>query len=69
MEKQKKYKIYRMIMIVALTAFITFMITSISLYTYFTKNPLSISLNTSGSNKLAVTLEKYKEIINKYYLG
>ena len=69
MEKQKKYKIYRMIMIIALTIFITFMVTSISLYTYFTKNPLAISSSSSDSTKLATKLEKYKEIINKYYLG
>ncbi len=69
MEKQKKYKIYRMIMIIALTIFITFMVTSISLYTYFTKNPLAISSSSSESTKLATKLEKYKEIINKYYLG
>lgn len=69
MEKQKKYKIYRMIMIIALTIFITFMVTSISLYTYFTKNPLAISSSSSDSTKLAAKLEKYKEIINKYYLG
>lgn len=69
MEKQKKYKIYRMIMIIVLTIFITFMVTSISLYTYFTKNPLAISSSSSESTKLATKLEKYKEIINKYYLG
>lgn len=69
MEKQKKYKIYRMIMIITLTIFITFMVTSISLYTYFTKNPLAISSSSSESTKLATKLEKYKEIINKYYLG
>ena len=31
-------RIYKTLMIIVLTAFITFMITSLSLYTYFTKN-------------------------------
>ena len=69
MEKNKKYKIYKMIMIIALTIFITFMITSISLYTYFIKNPLEISSNSSSSTKLVSEINKYKEIIDKYYLG
>ena len=59
MEKNKKYKIYKMIMIIALTIFITFMITSISLYTYFIKNPLEISSNSSSSTKLVSEINKY----------
>lgn len=73
MEKENKYKIYRMIMIVAIAIFITFLITSLSLYTYFVKNPLVISSRnlSSGSNTsdIAKSLSKYKEIIDKYYLG
>ena len=68
MEKEKKYKIYKIIMIVAIAMFLTFMITSISLYTYFINNPISISSDLK-SNNLSRTLEKYKEIIDKYYLG
>ena len=70
MEKERKYKIYKWIMIIALTIFITFMITSISLYTYFLNNPISTNLSTTSSNKkIAENLEKYREIIDKYYLG
>ena len=32
-------------MIVAIAMFLTFMVTSISLYTYFTKNPIVITSN------------------------
>ena len=32
-------RIYKILMIIILTSFITFMVTSIALYTYFTKNP------------------------------
>ncbi|MBQ2937969.1 MAG: S41 family peptidase [Clostridia bacterium] len=69
MEKSKRFKIYKMIMIIALTIFITFMITSISLYTYFVKNPSSISSSNTETTNIDSTLKKYKEIIDKYYLG
>lgn len=70
MEQERKYKIYKWIMIIALTIFITFMITSISLYTYFLNNPINANVSaTSTSKKIAGNLEKYREIIDKYYLG
>lgn len=69
MEKEKKYKIYKTIMLIAIAIFITFMVTSISLYTYFTKNPITISLGNKDTNKISNKLEQYREIIDKYYLG
>lgn len=68
MEKGKKSKFYRIIMVVVLTAFVTFMITSISLYTYFIKNPIAVASSTT-SKSISNKLEKYREIIDKYYLG
>lgn len=70
MEKGKKYKIYKTIMMIAITIFITFMVTSISLYTYYTKNPISITSNSKSTDKdISSKIEKYREIIDKYYLG
>ncbi len=69
MEKEKKNRIYKIIMIVAIAMFLTFMITSISLYTYFVKNPLSISLKNTNSSNIANALIKYRDIIDRYYLG
>ena len=70
MDKERKNKIYKIIMIVAIAVSITFMVTSISLYTYFVNNPISITSKSSSSSKdIAGTLQKYKEIIDKYYLG
>lgn len=70
MDKERKNKLYKIIMIVAIAVFITFMVTSISLYTYFVNNPISITSKSSSSSKdIAGTLQKYKEIIDKYYLG
>lgn len=69
MEEERKYKIYKIVMIIAITMFITFMVTSISLYTYFTNNPLVITSDNSNSTEIAKSLERYREIIQKYYLG
>ena len=70
MEKEKKYRIYKTIMMIAIAIFITFMITSISLYTYFSNNPTTISLNSKDtSENITKKLEQYKKIIDKYYLG
>lgn len=71
MDKERKNKIYKMIMIVTIAVFVTFMITSISLYAYFVNNPISMTSKSSSSSSrdIASTLLKYKEIIDKYYLG
>lgn len=68
MEKEKKNKVYKIVMLVILSVFITFMITSISLYTYFTKNPISVSAK-SNSKDISNKLNQYRKIIDKYYLG
>ena len=68
MEKEKKFKVYKIVMLVILSVFITFMITSISLYTYFTKNPISLSAKTNNKD-ISKKLNQYREIIDKYYLG
>lgn len=68
MEKEKKIKVYKILMLVVLSVFITFMITSISLYTYFTKNPISVSAK-SNSKDISNKLNQYRKIIDKYYLG
>ena len=66
MEKDKKYRIYKTIMMLAIVIFITFMVTSISLYTYFTKNPIILVSNTkSTQNDIANKLENYRQIIEK----
>ena len=71
MEEKEKYSIYRTIMIVVLTAFITFMITTLVGYNYVTKGEGADLLirETSSEQDLATQLEKYRSIINQYYLG
>ena len=65
-------KIYKVVMLVLLTAFITFMITSLSLYTYFTKNPpytlITGDSSSAENSDLDTYLKKIKSVIDKNYL-
>ena len=65
-------RIYRVIMIIILTAFITFMVTSIALYTYFTKNPAYTLITGDNTYLENSSLETYlntiKTAIDKNYL-
>ena len=73
MEKeQKRFKVYRIIMLVVLTSFITFMITSIGLYSYFSNDTdaqRNLIINSNTSSDLDNDIAKFKAIIDKYYLG
>lgn len=71
MEEKKRFKTYKIVMLVILVAFITFLLTTIGMYQYFTKSGFGKSLITSSStnNEIAYTLNKYRKIIDKYYLG
>ena len=71
MEEKKRFKVYRIIMLIALVAFITFMITSIGMYQYFTSdsNKENFLITSSKNNSISDELNKYKSIIDKYYLG
>lgn len=71
-QKKKRTTTYKIIMLVVLVAFITFLITSLVMYQYFSngKGMSNFSMfATSNENDIANTLEKYKRIIDKYYLG
>ena len=73
MEKERNTsKIYKIVMLVVITAFITFMVTSLSLYTYFTKNDKGIVVvesNSKQASELEGKLSKFKAMIDKYFLG
>ena len=74
MEKNKTQKIYKIIMLVILTAFITFIITSLAMYTYFTNNTGYALINNATSNTDLSTdgvpsyLKKIRSAIDKYFL-
>lgn len=70
MEEKKRFKVYKIIMLVILVAFITFLCTSIGMYQYFTNSTNNYALlSYSSDSDIATTLNKYKSIIDKYYLG
>ena len=62
-------RIYKTLMIIVLTAFITFMITSLSLATYYSKNPPVVSDSETGEiSTTSGIFGKVRSVINKYYL-
>ena len=72
--KIKGQKIYRIIMIVILTAVITFMLTTIVMYNkfnnlYATNSNSSNSENNSNEFSLVQTLQTFKTMINQLYIG
>ena len=58
-------------MLVVLVAFITFLVTSIVMYQYFTNDSFGKSIveKSEQTSDIAETLEDYRKIIDKYYLG
>ena len=66
---KKAYKVYKTIMIILLTAFITFMITTTGMFTYLQHGGKLAMLNTEKQDEIGRELEKYKLMIDKYYLG
>ena len=72
MEEKKRFKVYKIVMLVVLVAFITFLCTSIGMYQYFVKNKTmnnAMFITSSSNSDIGATLNKYKSIIDKYYLG
>lgn len=60
-------RIYKVIMLVLLTAFITFMVTSLSMYTYFKNNPI-LKFEESEKSDIDTYLSKIKKAIDKNFL-
>ena len=72
-EKENKLQsIYKVIMLITLTAFLTFLATTIGIYEYLEQgnNDRFIVLNSNTQNsKIDTSLNTIKAIIDKYYLG
>lgn len=71
MEEKKRFKVYKIIMLVVLVAFVTFLCTSVGMYQYFVNGEnidSKIASNTASSD-IASTLNRYKSIVDKYFLG
>lgn len=76
MEDNKNNTMYRAIMLVIITAIVTFMVTSIGMYKYFIKTDdgnikilsKKIELSNEG-NTIANKIELIKKYLQKYYIG
>lgn len=66
-ENIKHEKIYKKIMLIAITAFITFIITTFAIYTYLVNNPEELAVDL-GSSSTTTYLKKIRKAIDKYYL-
>ena len=67
MEEKKRFKTYKIVMLVVLVAFITFLLTSIGMYQYFSQEEKVTII--SGKDELTNTLKKYKSLVDKNFLG
>ena len=72
-EKIGKGKIYKIFMLIILVSFITFLITTISLYNYFIKSDNAkkymITTSSKEGDEISQKISQYKSVIEKYYLG
>lgn len=62
MESRKKDKVYKIIMLILITATITFMVTSIGMYNYFVRM-------SDDTEAIAKKLEIVKKELEEYYIG
>ncbi len=69
MEEEKKQKIYKIIMLIFVTALVTCLLTTVVVYKYAT-NGKKIQYISSGENtNLSTEISRFKKIIDEYYLG
>ena len=71
MEEKRRFKVYKIIMLVILVAFITFLVTSIGMYQYLSSNGIGnkIVVTSGESGEITSEISKYKSLIDKYFLG
>lgn len=70
MKTQNTQRIFKIIMLVILTAVLTFMITTIAMYNVLGENKVKYIITSSNdSSSIGKKLESYKEFIEEKYLG
>ena len=69
MEENKKQKIYKIIMLIFVTALVTALITSVIVYNYaINGNSIKVT-SSSEATDLEKSISKFKKIMDEYYLG
>ena len=71
MDFEKKNNVYKMVMLVTVTALVTFLITAIGMYNYFikTEDGLAKILVTTETTQLDTRIQLIREYLDKFYLG
>ena len=72
MEDKKRFKVYKVIMLVVIAVFITFLVTSIGMYQYIINGEnfnKYVVVSSSEEGDLTSELSKFKTLIDNYYLG
>ena len=69
MEQSRKEKIYKIIMLIILTAIITFLITTVIVYKYTLNNNEVKYLMSNKDSSISATLSNFKRLIDEEYLG
>lgn len=69
MKKESTQRVFKVIMLVVLTAIITFMITTIALYNDAGEGKIKYIITSKDSSSLGKKIESYKEFIEKKYIG
>lgn len=66
MNFEKKNNVYRTVMIIAVTAIVTFLITSVLMYNYM---KVEENLSSTDTNNLETRIKLIKSYLDEYYLG
>jgi len=69
MGTEKTQRIFKIIMLVVLTALVTFMITTIGLYNVMGKDNVKYIITSNNTSAIGRKLESYKEFIEERYIG
>lgn len=70
MDSEKKQRIYKTIMLVVITIFVTCLVTAICVYNYLQNNPgVQLTAWSDSNSELMGSIRTIRSIIDKYYLG
>lgn len=71
MDEEKFIKVYKVIMLIAITAFITFLVTSVGVSNYYMsgKSANVYVLDSTETDGVTTTISAVQSIIDRYYMG
>ena len=69
MKSEKAQRIYRVVMLIVLTALITFMVTTVGLYNIVGKERVRYITTAGDTSTIGKTLQSFKDFIEEKYIG